>query len=314
MDAFDDKSLRPMLIGKTVDPFDDDGYLFELKLDGVRCLAYLDEKGTVLLNRRGGKLLPKMPELAELHKQVKQRCILDGELISAVGSGLGFEEIKQRALMSNKEKIERLSRKTPATFVAFDILYVDGGLVTDESLLDRKRLLKDIVVENERISVSRYIEGRGIAFFELVKKRGLEGMVAKKNSGRYYPGRRTADWMKIKYLRDDDFVVCGYVQNSPHIISAILGQYDEAGKLLYMGHASLGDSHEDFATIKRQKKTGKPPFEGELPAGDEHAVWLEPRLVCMVEFLNRTASGMMRQPVFKGLRMDKTPKEAVYRA
>lgn len=314
MDAFDDKSLRPMLIGKTADPFDDDEYLFELKLDGVRCLAYLDETGTVLLNRRGGKLLPKMPELENLHKQVKQKCILDGELISATGGGLDFEEIKQRALMSNKARIDRLSRKTPATFVAFDILYSEDRLVTDERLFNRKMLLEDSVMENERISISRYIEGRGTEFFELVKKQGLEGIIAKKKSGRYYPGRRTADWMKIKNLRDDDFVVCGYVQNSDRIISAILGQYDENGELLYMGHASLSDSREDFAIIKKQKKAGGPPFGMKLPTGNENAVWLELRLVCTVEFLNRTASGMIRQPIFKGLRADKTPKEAGYRA
>ena len=313
MDAFDDKSLRPMLVGKTADPFNDDEYLFELKLDGVRCLAYLDGKGTMLLNRRGGKLLPKMPELAGLHKQANQKCILDGELISAAGGGLDFEEIKQRALMSNKARIDRMSRKIPATFVAFDILYAGGRLVTEESLSDRKKLLEATVVENERISVSRYIEGRGIELFELVKQRGLEGMIAKKNNSRYYQGRRTADWIKIKNLRDDDFVVCGYVQNSAHIISAILGQYDENGRLLYMGHASLSDSREDFAMIKKQKMAGKPPFSNELPSGNEKAVWIKLRLVCTVEFLNRTAGGMIRQPIFKGLRMDKTPREAIYK-
>lgn len=314
MDAFDDKSLRPMLIGKSTGPFNGDGYLFELKLDGVRCLAYLDANSTVLVNRQGNKLLPKMPELAGIHKQVNKKCILDGELVTTVNGVLDFEEIKQRSLMSNKAKINMISRKNPATFVAFDILYAEGGLLTGEDLVFRKRLLEEAVVENERISVSRYIEGQGINFFELVKQQGLEGIIGKKMDSKYYPNKRTADWIKIKNLLDDDFVVCGYIQNSAHIVSVVLGQYDKAGKLLYMGHAALGRSREDFEAIKSQKRSGVQPFGKKLPAGNENAIWLEPSLVCTVKFLHRTASGMIRQPAYKGLRLDKAPKEAVYQA
>lgn len=312
MDAFDDKSLKPMLIGKEGPPFDDDSYYFELKLDGERCLAYLDDAGTVLINRRGSKVLPKMPELAGIHKQAAKKCILDGELVVTVDGRLDFDEINRRWLMSNKASIDMASKTRPATFVAFDILYSEGKLLTERPLHERKRLLEDIVRENDRISVSRYVEGQGVQFFELVRKKGMEGIVAKSKHSIYYPGKRTSDWIKIKNLLEDDFVVCGYLQKSEHIASIVLGQYDEYGTLFYAGHAALAASREDFKKIKAQEKTNAQPFGQKLPPGNENAVWIEPSLVCIVSFLNRTAGGGLRHPLYKGLRLDKAPKEAVY--
>lgn len=313
-DIFGDKALRPMLIGKESGPFDSGDYLYEIKFDGERCLAYLDSGGTVLVNRRGGKVLPKVPELASIHKQAEKRCILDGELVAAETGASGFEQMKQRWLTANKSKIEILSKKVPVTFIAFDILYLQGDMLMDRGLLERKRLLEKTIAGNERISVSRYIEKHGTEFFELIVQKGMEGIVGKKMDSKYYPGRRTTDWIKIKNVQDDDFVICGYIKRLNHIASLVLGQYDPEGRLLYAGRATLRESQEDFEVIIRQRETGRQTFEGEMPEEIKNTVWIEPELVCKVEFLNRTPGGGIRQPVYKGLRPDKKPKEAVYPA
>ncbi len=144
--------------------------------------------------------------------------------------------------------------------------------------------------------------------FAHTKAQGLEGVVAKRRDSLYYPGKRTADWVKIKNLQDEDFVVCGYLLKDNHMVSVVLGQYD-AGRLVYQGHVTFGVRGEHFGRIQAVPKRDGPPFDGPVPKGNESAVWLEPALVCTVSYMERTKSGGMRQPVLKGLREDKAPAE-----
>ena len=160
-----------MLIGAEEEPFDSKEYIFELKLDGERCIAYLDKDKTILKNKRNILMLPKVPELSEIHKNVNVRCILDGELAVIKDGKPDFFEIQKRSLMSNPIKIEMASKKYPACFTAFDILYYEDKQVTKLTLTERKELLKKAVKsENEKFAVSRYIEKNGIAFYELAKQ------------------------------------------------------------------------------------------------------------------------------------------------
>lgn len=131
MDLFDKKDIKPMLIGEMTDAFDSPDFIYELKLDGERCLAYLDPKGsTELRNKRNVKMLLKVPELSEIHRQVKCRCILDGELIVIKNGKPDFFEIQRRSLTSNEFKIHLQTQKYPASFTAFDILYYKDHDVT----------------------------------------------------------------------------------------------------------------------------------------------------------------------------------------
>ena len=309
MDLFESKNIKPMLIGEMQEAFNSPDYIYELKLDGERCLAYLDKEGTELRNKRNIKMLVKVPELSNIHKQVKQRCILDGELIVIKDGKPDFYEIQRRSLMSNSFKIKLASTKLPASFTAFDILYYKDHLVTDLPLMERKKLLEKVVKENERIAVSRYIEERGIELYQLAKQNELEGIVAKSKNSKYYFAKRTKDWIKIKYLLDDDFVACGYILKDGGVISIVLGQYLDK-ELIYKGHVTLGVSTEDFKLIKSVPKVSTQPFN-ELPSGNENAMWIELSLVCTVKFMMRTSTGSMRQPVFKGLRDDKDVKDCV---
>jgi len=308
-DIWETKNIKPMLIGTEGEPFDSDEYIYELKLDGERCIAYLDNEKTVLKNKRNVLMLPKVPELAEIHKNVNVRCILDGELAVIKDGKPNFFEIQKRSMMSNPIKIEMAAKKYPACFTAFDILYYEDRQVTDLTLTERKELLqKAVKSEDSRFAVSRYIEKNGTAFYNLAKQQELEGIVAKRKDSKYYLDRRTKDWIKIKYLKDDDFIVLGYVPKENNMNSIILGQYKN-NQLIYKGHVTLGVGGEPFRKIKSLDETSC-PFS-EVPKGNENAVWVKSELVCTVKYMMKTDNGGMRQPVFKGLRDDKSPKECI---
>lgn len=308
-DIWETKSIKPMLIGTEGEPFDSEDYIYELKLDGERCIAYLDGDKTILKNKRNILMLPKVPELAEIHKNVNVRCILDGELAVIKNGKPDFFEIQKRSMMSNPVKIDMAVKKHPACFTAFDILYFEDRQVTDLPLTERKELLqKAVKSEDSRFAVSRFIEKNGIAFYDLAKQQELEGIVAKRKDSRYYFDRRTKDWIKIKYLKDDDFVVLGFVPKENNMNSIILGQYKN-NQLIYKGHVTLGVGGEPFRKIKSLDETSCPFTE--IPKGNENAVWVKHELVCTVKYMMKTENGGMRQPVFKGLRDDKSPEECI---
>ena len=301
MDIFDQKSIKPMLIKNQVPAFDSPDYIFEIKLDGIRCIAYLDSTGTDMRNKRNKMLLPHVPELKDINKQVQWKCILDGELFILKNGKTDFYEIQRRALMSDPFKISLAAAKLPASFVAYDIIYLKDSLVTDLPLMERKRLLEDVVIENERLSVSRYVEEKGISLFELAKQQELEGIVAKKKDSKYFFDKRTPDWLKCKIMDTSDCVICGYIRKKNNMTSLVLGQYD-GDCLVYRGHVTLGVS---LRILNQHKYTviDVSPF-GYVPSGNEDTVWLAPELVCIVESMP-TEKDSFRQPVFKGIRDDK---------
>ena len=307
MDIFESKSAKPMLIAEMQEPFDSPDYIYELKLDGERCVAYLDKDSTTLLNKRDFILNPRFPELNDIHKFVRDRCILDGEVAILIAGKPDFSEVKRRSVLSNKFKVEMALNKHPASFTAFDILYYKDKQVTDMLLMERKKLLSEVVKENERLSVSRYIEGKGIALYEAAAKQDLEGVVAKRKGSTYQMGKRTRDWIKFKNLKDDDYIVLGYIENGNNTISVILGQY-RGDTIAYKGNVLLGKSREDFKIISMIPKIEN-PFQ--TLQGSESAHWIVPELVCTVQFMELTSGGGLRQPLYKCLRDDKDPEDCI---
>ncbi len=300
MDIFDQKGIKPMLIKDQTDAFDSPDYIFEIKLDGIRCLAYLDELETDLRNKRDKKMLPHVPELSELHKQVKEKCILDGELFVLKDGVTDFYEIQRRALMTDPFKIKLAANKYPASFVAYDIIYYKDKPVTNLPLIERKMILEENITENSFISISRYIETYGIQLFELTKQKKLEGIVAKKKESKYYFDKRTKDWIKCKILSTDDCVICGYIKKENNISSLVIGQYDH-DVLVYKGHVTPVSLR--VLNQHKYKEIDYSPF-GYVPQGNENAVWLAPELVCIVESMPTEKEGF-RRAVFKGIRNDK---------
>lgn len=306
-DLFEDKSLSPMLMYQT-EPFDDDEYIFELKLDGIRCVAYLDKDIVNFRNKRNKDVSSIYPELKDIFKCAKKRCILDGELVCLDYEGKpDFFTLQKRSLMSDKMRIELSAKRNPVQFVAYDILYIGNNKVTEMPLTERKKLLSENITEGYGLSISRYIEKEGIAFFELVKAQGLEGVVAKKKNGRYYIGKRTGEWVKIKVMQDEDLIVCGYKTNDRGgIKDLILGIYDNE-TLITRGSVSLGISKEDERTILKfaERNTVTKPWFPEK----ENVRWLKLSLVGTAHYMHITKNDHMRQPVWKGLRTDKAYNE-----
>lgn len=307
MDIFDERGIKPMLIAKNQPPFNHPDYIFEIKFDGTRCIAYLDRTTTDLRNKRDKKLTPIIPELADLHKYVDKRCVLDGELIVMVNGEPNFYEMQRRSLMSDPFKIGLAADKCRVTFVVYDLLYLDDKLMIDLPLMERKHILEATVRENEKAAISRYVENDGIKLFTLTKEKQLEGIVAKRKDSKYKPGKRTDLWMKCKHLETSDCVICGYITKENNITSLVLGQY-EGTRMVYRGHVTfLGGAKRllEFGA----KKTDTPPFTT-IAKGNEEAVWLEPSLVCIVESMP-TEKNSFRQPVFRGIRDDKLPQECL---
>ena len=197
-----------MLIGASSRSLCSDDYIYELKWDG-NAVSHADPKlGTELRNKRNVRMLSKVPELSALHKQVKERCILDGELMVLKDGKPSFYEIQKRSIMTNVFKINLLSKQYPASFIPFDILYYKNNDISLLPLMERKEYLsKAVGEETARMALSKYIEGQGMAFYTLAEQQELEGIVAKRKDSVYIEGKRTKDWIKIKNLKDDDFVI-----------------------------------------------------------------------------------------------------------
>lgn len=299
MITFDDRNIEPMLIGREEEPFDNLDYIFELKWDGERCIAFLDPKSsTDLRNKRNIKMLSKVPELSEIHKQVKARCILDGELMILKNGKPDFFEIQRRSLTSNKFKIELAAKKYPATFVAYDILFYNNKDVTGLTLMERKKLLQKAFTETERLALSKYIEEKGIDFYRLAEAQELEGIVAKHKDSIYFQGKRTKDWVKMKYLKDEDFYICGYIHKKNNMISLVLADYDD-NVLVYKGHVTMGVDQNALAVLQ-QLPTWHPPERTPPGHDNEDAIWVQPIMRGTVRYMPRVGSEGRHQSVFKG--------------
>lgn len=275
-----------------------------MKLDGIRCVAYIEPKSVTLQNKRFKDLTDIYPELSDISKCVKKRVILDGELVVLTDGKPDFYALQKRSLMGDKFRIALAAKKNPVQFVAYDILYYDGKDLTDYPLMERKEYLSKAVTERHNLSVSRWIERNGVTFFELAKKENLEGIVAKKKDGLYHIGKRTSEWIKIKVMQDEDLLVLGYQPDeNGKVKDLILGNYDEKGELKCRGKVYLGVSKAEQKIIAdfAKKNTVKRPWFDKY----KNAVWLKPQLVGTAHFMHETESGGMRQPVWKGLRDDK---------
>lgn len=301
-DLFQEKHIDPMLIRDQKEAFNDPDFIFELKLDGLRCIAYLDpQQGTDLRNKRNKALVSLYPELTDIHTCVTKKCILDGELVLFKDGAPDFYSMQKRSVMKDPFKIRIAARQAPVSFVAFDLLAVGDEVVMQLPLMKRKELLQQYVVDGERMQISRYIEELGIPFYELVEERNLEGVVAKHKESVYRPGKRSSEWIKIKNTNDDDFIVCGYFYQAKDGLTLLLGQY-EKNTLVYRGNVSLGVNNLQFLQEYDVQKIDTPLFDS---VRHRDMTWLTPTLVCTINYMYKTEKGALRQPVLKGFRDDK---------
>jgi len=313
--AVDAATLRPMLAEAQEKPFNAPGWLFELKLDGYRTLASRDQTSRVL-SRNGNDLSACFPEIVQALKALPfERVLLDGELVALDEQGRpNFQRLQQRAQLRRALDIRHAAVDCPVTFYAFDLLAFDGFDLRGLPLSTRKRLLQRVSPLAGVIRYLDHFEDDGIVLYQQVQKLGLEGIVAKRGDSPYKSGRSPV-WIKVRTRRTEDFVVVGFTEpkGSRSGFGALhLGSYHN-GELRYSGRAGSGFSDKQLSEVRQTLQSlllKEPPCSGPLPQGDGTR-WVEPRLVCEVEYTERTEEGLLRQPVFLRFREDKKPEECV---
>jgi len=314
------KIIAPMLaeLGKGTPPATGD-WLYEVKWDGVRALCFIDGGKLHMVSRNANAMEKQYPELSILPHQVNARqAILDGEIVALDAHGKpSFELLQRRINVAEASAIARLSRNSPVVFIAFDLLYLDGSDLRQTPLIERKKLLKDVLTPNELVRYSEYFTGSGPQILEAVKAQGLEGMVAKRPDSPY-ESRRSPDWVKWKVVDTASLVICGFTpgegsRSGENLFGAlVLGIFD-GGQLKWAGNVGTGFDRKKIETVYAKLApllSPHPPFTGEkgLP---RKVAWTRPELVCEVKYANWTEEGRLRAPVFMGLRPDIEPADCV---
>jgi DNA ligase D-like protein (predicted ligase)/DNA ligase D-like protein (predicted polymerase)/DNA ligase D-like protein (predicted 3'-phosphoesterase) len=310
--------LQPMLAEGGHQPFDDDGWWFEPKLDGIRCLAELSAGETVLRTRTGRDASETYPELHMIHELVDQvNAVIDGEIVAFDADGKNsFETLQQRMNLRNPRDIDRIRRRIPVTLVAFDLLWLDGHDVTGLALEQRRELLRLIVEEDGRLQLTAHVQGAGKALVEAARAQRLEGVMAKRLGSLYLPGRRTDAWRKIKLRQTQDCVVLGFTpgqgSRGDSFGALLVGAYDE-GELRWIGQVGSGFTGSLLTDVLgRLRDLVRPDPVVEELRSVKGAVHVDPVVVCEVGYLEMTkGTGKMRAPVFKRLREDKLPEDCV---
>ncbi len=313
-DPVDPSKLAIMLAEVADKPFTADGWFFEIKYDGYRLIASAQRGVSQLFYRRGSNATALFPEIARaLGKLPYESIVLDGEIV--VNDELhrpSFQRLQQRAQLSRTRDIERAAIESPAILHVFDLLGFEGYDLRSLPLATRKQLLRDVLPTTGAVRYVDHIERRGEDMAAAAQELGLEGIMAKRADSRYV-GRRSSDWLKLRFAKTGDFAVVGYT--SPKRgrvgIGALHLAVRDGGGYRYAGKVGTGFSDRDLEDLRQRlepARVTRPSMAGTLPTGRDN-VWVEPKLVAEVRYREQTNDGHLRHPVFVRLRTDKGPEE-----
>jgi bifunctional non-homologous end joining protein LigD len=306
--------IPPMLATLTEGLPSQGKWIYEPKLDGVRALIYVSGGAVRIYSRNRKPLNDAYPELVEaLEPAVRGDAVLDGEIV-AFDSERGitsFSRLQQR--MQLRDPVRARRSQVPIHLYLFDCLFYEGIDLTALPLLDRKPVLRDVVWYDDPIRFTPYRTTGAATMFREACDQGAEGIIAKRAESRYVSARST-EWLKIKCVRRQEFVIGGYTapQGSRERLGALLvGYYDDGKSLRYAGKVGTGYDRNTLEHLYKRlvplHRQTSPFSEGPSPAGDIQ--WVNPRLVAEVGFSEWTSAGMLRHPRFLGLREDKAASE-----
>ena len=317
------EGVVPMLARLAKLPKEDEGWAYEIKWDGIRAIAYLQPGRMRLESRNLNELTAQYPELRGLVRALgAHEVVLDGEIVAFDDEGRpSFERLQQRMHQTSESAIRRRAKSHPATYVIFDLLYLDGRSLMDEPYEERRRQLDALGLQGPHWQVPAYATGDGAGLLAASAERGLEGLVAKRLDSRYEPGRRGGAWLKVKNTARQELVIGGWLpgegRRSQRLGALLLGFYEPGGDgepaLRFAGRVGTGFTEKTLdALMERLRPLARDssPFEGRRPP--KAAVFVEPELVAEVEFSEWTKERMLRHPSFKGLREDKDPHDVVF--
>ncbi|MGH7587801.1 MAG: non-homologous end-joining DNA ligase [Gemmatimonadota bacterium] len=306
--------VQPMLATLTDQPFSDEDWIYEPKLDGVRCLAFRHGDRVRLLSRNRKSQNAFYPELVEaMAAQEARDFVMDGEVVAFRGRVTSFSRLQQRMKIVDPGKALRSS--VPVYYYGFDIVHLEGHDTTQLDLLERKALLEEALEFEDPLRFSTHRETEGEAYLAEACRKGWEGLIAKRADSVYLQ-RRSRDWLKLKCVARQELVVGGWTdpQGGRVGLGALLvGVYDD-GDLRYAGKVGTGFDDETLRDLGRrlssiERKT--PPFADRDVIPPKGVHWTSPKLVAEVGFTEWTSDGKLRHPRFLGLRRDKDPKDVV---
>ena len=291
-----------------------DNWLFEIKWDGIRAIAFVDDERLSLMSRNGNPCDKQYPELSVVpHFLAARQAILDTEIAVLDEKGVArFEMIQPRIHVSDPNSIAHLARSRPVVMFAFDLLYLDGYDLRQVALAERKKLLEEILTPAPVLRFSAHFAGAGEEMLAAAREAGLEGILAKRANSCYEP-RRSREWLKLKLVHQQEFVICGFTSGERDYFGAlVLGAY-ERGQLVWVGNVGTGFDQKMMANLHRRLE---PLIVPKSPFGVAHKMlrdvtWVRPELVSMVKFSNWTEDSRLRAPVFLGLRTDVDPRDCV---
>ena len=297
--------VTPMLATLHDEPFDDDNWIFEIKWDGYRAVAEVGNGDIKLYSRNGLSFLELYPRVATALCSMKAEAIVDGEIVV-------FNK-------DDKPDFQKLQQygdndSLPIAYYIFDCISYKGKSLTHLPLLERKKYIEKLIPKDHPVlKYSDHVRGDGKEFFKRVIGTDLEGMIAKRADSIYEPGKRSRDWLKIKNHNTQEAIIVGFTEpkGSRTLIGALVLAIKEKDRYRYIGHTGTGFTNNTLKELHAQLKpltTKSSPIHQKIP-GRNRVNWVEPRLVCSVKYTEMTADGILRHPVFMGLRVDKSPAE-----
>lgn len=292
MNIWKDRKFTPMLLKELDKPFNSKNYIFELKFDGVRALIFVSDDSIYIQSRNGVDMTYLFPELHSIKKLVKKNVIFDGEIVLFKNGKPSFSELIKRVRIKDKAKIIGFSTLEPVSYVAFDILYENGDL-TKLTLMERKEILNKYK-DTDFFFKTKVIEEEGIKLFNAVRKMGLEGIVAKKKDSMYHINKRTDDFIKIKNIKDGEFLVGGYEKKKDSFLSLAIGEYVN-NVFHFVGKVSVRESSSIYKKIVKLKES-KNYFDD---YDENNIIFVKPTISITVQFLERTKDNHLRHPIYK---------------
>jgi len=300
-----DDYIPAMLAKDTDKPFSDAEWIYEIKWDGYRAIAEVDNGEVKLYSRNGNSFLGTYPIVVDELKKIEVSAVLDGEIVVINESGSpDFQKLQ------HYEENKHL----PIQYQVFDLLELNGQQTYELPLVQRKELLRDVLDEdNAVIKYSDHVVEAGEAFFEVAKEKDLEGVMAKKADSHYYPGKRTNEWLKIKHHKSDEAIICGFTapRGGRKYFGALVLGVKNGDKLEYIGHTGSGFDEKGLKELWGKLEpliTEESPF-AERVKTNQPVTWVQPKYVCELKFTEWTSDGKLRHPIFLRLREDKTPDD-----
>lgn len=293
-----------MLANETDKPFDSKEWLFEIKWDGYRAVAEIRDKEVLLYSRNGLNFLNAYPVVAQQLKNIKSNAVIDGEIVVLNDEGKPDFQLLQH-YSENQHR--------PIQYYVFDLLKLNDQDTTELPLIDRKELLQELLPVNGVVKYSEHIAEQGKSFFQASKEKDLEGIMAKRAGSKYYPGKRSPDWLKIKHHKTQEAIIAGYTEPSgarKYFGALILAAKDGKG-LKYIGHTGTGfdqKSLKEMYELLQPLVQTKSPFNEKIKTNSA-VTWIRPELICEVKYSEITTDGKFRHPVFLHLRDDKNINE-----